>query len=1209
MSSAAKKTATPSELADDLRDSDRDRQQQQQQQLMAHRQIQQQQHQHQQQQQHQHQLQLQQQQNQPQQQQQHLMMTMPNLSRPSVPSSSSSASATADALGINVMSMPPSMPTLLGLVGYQQPQQIPLASMMQHQQLQHQTVNGGFPKMQTPQQTQQQQQLHLQPQQLGLNQKMQQPQQPQFLQSAPQFSGPGSSFQLQGQQQHQQPQQTQQQHVPSMQSLLHQQIQNQFQPSGGFVNGNILPQPPQLQSQHRRSVSSQNQAQQIGSLLQQPPQGQTQFLQSLNSSINMNMGQTQQMLFSQLHGQQSPTPPPVQTLSKQQQVSQSFPPMSHVPHAQSFVLPSQSHTLQQPAQPTQNSSQSQSQARQPQSQVPVPSTDGNSANGLGIDPRVFFSANAGNSSLSPPATGGPASVSTGINISGGVTAAKTSSSSTAVQNGLSNEVSSVRQEESSAQLRDPPFPTSGVTRHKSTQHTENAGPEINVCKDEGVAENTLLALFSDITHDGDSTGAAGGRLALSVLLDRFERRRRRRLGTNGGHEAEFDISDDEGRHKRRRNRRKRHSKKKKHIAEILAAEDFGIISKAKKDLESSGRGHNTNSDDEVSRDGAVNSSRVRAGRGSGSDSDSNSSRSESPEIDELDERQSNAAKTASSRPVTGGKHVRPGLLAAAVTAGNIASGKRVRKGSSSSNSSGSSDSSSSENRGARKSSHESSSESSASSDSSSKDSGSSGSESTDEAKIAKAKRQLLQMQQKQVLKLQLQQQLAQQQSHQSLNPAKALLQQAPISLLSKLAKPTKRSSKPKSGSHSAAQPSSSVKSEGGSSVGSITPLSFGIIPKKPRARQWTTKEDYQLTRAVRMYGNAWDRVESKVDGRNKKQCQDHWNRILSKRADNLRIDAMNIALQNSINKSKGGPDYQEISDEDPEMLKDDGGADEEYCLSIYVKMKMKAKSEHEISRLTQILRSKEVDFDGSETMGTCSHEGSSKRDIDSGEPSSSNESRLEFDLESQYIAITQENAQLRNDVQTLKDTIVSIVQQATRDGFIENVVLLNILESGLGGTNTGEGIQPLLDALHFSTGTVSAQLPILQVKGLLSELEDAKAKLDSEQRAHKIVKRDMVALEANYTGMLRTAGAMQATIETLDAQCKSYAASIEVLEGRCVAAEREMNATATLLATARRDRDAAAAAAAAAHARAMHTGSPRVTAGHSVRAQTTDSDV
>ncbi|KAJ3065818.1 hypothetical protein HDU98_010816 [Podochytrium sp. JEL0797] len=483
-----------------------------------------------------------------------------------------------------------------------------------------------------------------------------------------------------------------------------------------------------------------------------------------------------------------------------------------------------------------------------------------------------------------------------------------------------------------------PFPTTGASRIKSTQTPTTSTtplptdpPIDSTCQDHGEARDSLLALFTDL-HDSrcaNSDSTHGGRMGLKVLLDRFERRKRLFKGAGGSGADWLASSDDEREeeadHARRRRERRKLEKSRHHRRHV------GHKSKKSKKSGSGkrNRGGETagpSSDGEKPADGLAGATALLAalqhqhkqlwaeseaaasrGGGDGGSDDSSGSSDSSSREDEIDELAvekppvSVAATPSSSiRATKGGKGV--GMFAGK----GIVNPKPLRSASPSSNSSGSSSSSSSSGSGS-------------SSDSESN---------PHEGDAVQAARRLIQQATASAAAA------SSSSTTSTPNPtpftlnASASLHQTPsAALLSKLANPSKRSGTRRSTASSAvkaeslAAPSSSpAPTPGGAAA---APISFGIVPRKPKARLWTRKEDYQLVRAVRMYGNAWDKVEANVDGRTKKQCQDHWNRLLSKKPDNLRISPPNIALQNSIQKKGGGPDYQAISDEDPDMMREE----------------------------------------------------------------------------------------------------------------------------------------------------------------------------------------------------------------------------------------------------------------------------------------------
>ncbi|KAJ3029082.1 UNVERIFIED_CONTAM: hypothetical protein HDU68_000209 [Siphonaria sp. JEL0065] len=446
-----------------------------------------------------------------------------------------------------------------------------------------------------------------------------------------------------------------------------------------------------------------------------------------------------------------------------------------------------------------------------------------------------------------------------------------------------------------------PFPTTGNTRNKSTQCTPQTDPtapvnqDMNQCFDEGIAEGTILHLFADLSRKPkDEADYSISSLGLEVLYERFKRRRRILGGAGGGGVDDgFGVSDDDGSdggERKRKSSRSDKSKKKKSSSSHhhkkskktkrrksgggkggggAASETLAALLKKEALLQKLAQQQQLQLQQQQQSKSELGTSAGGSPDGSSSETGSGS---DSDEIDELDE----WASGTNNIKIPVGAVGNSKLMADAIAVAASMRRSRSSSGNSSTSSSGSSNSS---------------------------DSSSSGSSSDSDSEATVAKKLL-------------EQKLL---ATSFLNATKSLQQQPSATLLSKLAKPvTKRGG---GGSGSSGSKPKAVKVESASTP--PAPISFGIVPKKPRARMWSQREDYQLVRAVRMYGNAWDRVELRVDGRNKKQCQDHWNRILSKKADNLRLDAVSIALQNSISKSKGGNDHQEISDEDLDMLNED----------------------------------------------------------------------------------------------------------------------------------------------------------------------------------------------------------------------------------------------------------------------------------------------
>ncbi|KAJ3269945.1 hypothetical protein HDV01_000791 [Terramyces sp. JEL0728] len=60
-----------------------------------------------------------------------------------------------------------------------------------------------------------------------------------------------------------------------------------------------------------------------------------------------------------------------------------------------------------------------------------------------------------------------------------------------------------------------------------------------------------------------------------------------------------------------------------------------------------------------------------------------------------------------------------------------------------------------------------------------------------------------------------------------------------------------------------------------------TGVSFGW--KKGTIRPWTVEEDSMLLACVKRLGAQWSKIAEEIEGRNRRQCKEHWYRVLSKR--------------------------------------------------------------------------------------------------------------------------------------------------------------------------------------------------------------------------------------------------------------------------------------------------------------------------------------
>ncbi|KAJ3000761.1 hypothetical protein HDV02_003563 [Globomyces sp. JEL0801] len=72
--------------------------------------------------------------------------------------------------------------------------------------------------------------------------------------------------------------------------------------------------------------------------------------------------------------------------------------------------------------------------------------------------------------------------------------------------------------------------------------------------------------------------------------------------------------------------------------------------------------------------------------------------------------------------------------------------------------------------------------------------------------------------------------------------------------------------------------------------------------KKGVIRPWTVEEDNLLLAAVKTHGSQWSKVSEQLPDRNRRQCKEHWYRVLSKRPCARGIDPDKL---NSLNLAPG----------------------------------------------------------------------------------------------------------------------------------------------------------------------------------------------------------------------------------------------------------------------------------------------------------------
>jgi hypothetical protein len=97
--------------------------------------------------------------------------------------------------------------------------------------------------------------------------------------------------------------------------------------------------------------------------------------------------------------------------------------------------------------------------------------------------------------------------------------------------------------------------------------------------------------------------------------------------------------------------------------------------------------------------------------------------------------------------------------------------------------------------------------------------------------------------------------------------------------------------------------------------------------KKGMIRPWSVEEDNNLLSAVKQFGGDWTRVAKEIDGRNRRQCKEHWLRVLSKRPI-----AAEVTLNSLSPDSSGSEPRQESSSAEFDMRRGLWSGDEDLQL-------------------------------------------------------------------------------------------------------------------------------------------------------------------------------------------------------------------------------------------------------------------------------------
>ncbi|KAI8844531.1 hypothetical protein BJ741DRAFT_573610 [Chytriomyces cf. hyalinus JEL632] len=145
---------------------------------------------------------------------------------------------------------------------------------------------------------------------------------------------------------------------------------------------------------------------------------------------------------------------------------------------------------------------------------------------------------------------------------------------------------------------------------------------------------------------------------------------------------------------------------------------------------------------------------------------------------------------------------------------------------------------------------------------------------------------------------------------------------------------------------------------------------------------------------------------------------------------------------------------------------------------------------------------------------------------------------------------------LESELDRVSQMVVTLVKATAPYTLVPRSVVWDAIRNGLGNSNFGAEIGQYMDAVELRPGS---RLNHEHIRGFSkNEFEETKTALALEQRNHKILKRDMVALESSYSALVANVKSMNQTISQLEERCTLHLDSKETAELKLASCEHEL---------------------------------------------------
>ncbi|KAJ3022191.1 UNVERIFIED_CONTAM: hypothetical protein HDU68_009265 [Siphonaria sp. JEL0065] len=232
-----------------------------------------------------------------------------------------------------------------------------------------------------------------------------------------------------------------------------------------------------------------------------------------------------------------------------------------------------------------------------------------------------------------------------------------------------------------------------------------------------------------------------------------------------------------------------------------------------------------------------------------------------------------------------------------------------------------------------------------------------------------------------------------------------------------------------------------------------------------------------------------------------------------------------------------------------------------------------SKQKAEIERLTRILRGSEqlsfspiddrVDVDNNQTYNSAISSpnrlhGHNAKEYDYA-TSPSNPPNRQHPLHQE----AQDTAFFLSNIESLERVLVNLVKGVAVYKLAPRSLIWNIIRDGISGSDLGKELGEYMDAIQGKEQqTLSSEYPGIKVdesEDVLLQVKSLKMKLESEKRAHKMLKRDTAELETLYATSLAKEKELMTFIKETKDQSAAQGTVIEDLEVRIESIQNELS--------------------------------------------------